>query len=636
METKNCPVYCKAEVVVCGGGTAGVFAAIAAAEQGKKVIIIEQFGSIGGSATNALVTPIMGTHIEGNPKCSYISKKVYDKLLKYNGVDVETGAKFDPLLLKIVLEELCIEAGVKLLYYTFIGDVLKEGNTIKGVVIVNKAGMQIVEGDIFIDTTGDGDVSVYAGAAFTKGNPETGKNQPISLRYTVGGIDIPAFGEFLESEIKRTGFNKYSAYIRPYYIGTAVTADDHWTFSEIFNQAIANGDLTEEDKIYWQTSMFPSRNDSICFNNPEFFVDVDGTDPEHLTKTQIEGKQRILKQLKFYKKYFKGFDNAYISEIAPMVGIRETRNITAEYVLTAQDLIGKQKFEDAICQSNYPVDIHGKGANLVNYNKPADDGKPYYEIPYRSLVVKGIDNLLVAGRCLGAEFLAESSLRVQHSVRSTGEAAGIAAAFALNKGILPRELDGKEVSSEMKRLGAVFAKLINPTEIVKMTADTISDANNASEPFEVVGRLNTKYENERWTSIEQLDAASYEVPSENFDIDYKEYIDSPDKAVFFYYTEENKRVGQMRLRKNKQEFVVIEDIQVLKEFRGKGIGTALIKRSTQWARENGLRGLKAKTQDNNLKACRFLARKGLQIGAVDSLVSKKSDEKIITWYFKIR
>lgn len=450
------PVYCRADIVVCGGGTAGAFAAIAAAEQGKKVLVVEQYGSLGGTATNALVTPIMHTHIDGNPQCSYISNKVRDRIYAYGGSDA-TGARFDPLMLKIVLEELCVEAGVKFLYHTYIADVVKDGSRITGIVVANKKGLQVVEADTFIDCTGDGDVSVLAGAEYTKGNPETGKCQPISLRYIVGGIDLAAVGKFFKSEIERTGVNA-GINPDPANIYAAVTGAGKWTLGDLFEQAIANGDLDEEDKLYWQAFNIPGRKDSIAFNNPEIFDDVDGTDPDHLTKAQLEGRRRIYRQLRFYKKYMKGFENAYIAEVAPMVGVRETRNIVAEYVLTAEDLLCRHKFEDAICQSNYPVDIHGKSLNFQSYGKPIDDGKPYYEIPFRSLVVKGIDNLLVAGRCLGAEFLAQSSLRVQHSCRASGEAAGIGAAFALDKKVLPRELDGKEVRAEMEKRGAVFKK----------------------------------------------------------------------------------------------------------------------------------------------------------------------------------
>ena len=203
---RELPTAYEADVVVCGGGTAGVFAAISAAESGKRVLIVEQFGSLGGSATNGLVTPLMHSHIAGDPACSYISLRLREKLKLYGGVD-GSGRAFDSTVLKLALEELCAEAGVQLLYHTFISDVLVENGVVKAVVAGNKSGTVVIAGDMFIDCTGDGDVSVLAGAQYAKGNPETGKNQPISLRYVVGGVDLTALGEFFKSELARTGVN---------------------------------------------------------------------------------------------------------------------------------------------------------------------------------------------------------------------------------------------------------------------------------------------------------------------------------------------------------------------------------------------------------------------------------------------
>lgn len=455
--TKQLEAKYSADVIVCGGGTAGVFAAVAAAERGQKVIIVEQFGGLGGTATFGLVTPLMHTHINGDPQCSYIVPKLNAKLFEMGALSAE-GRNFDPMGLKVALEALCMEAGVKILLHTFISDVIKDGDAIKGIVVSNKSGTFVIEGKMFIDCTGDGDVSVLAGADYTKGNPETGKCQPISLRYVIDGVDIAALGEFIKDKPAEVGINNACSYDKERgTVYMAVCRKGDWTLSYLFDQAIEAGDLAPEDKWYWQAFCMPGRPTSVAFNNPEFFDDVDGTDAEHLTRTQLEGKQRIYRQLKFYKKYLRGFDNAYIGEIAEMVGIRESRNIVTEYVLTAEDLLTKRKFDDAFCQSNYPIDIHGK--TLTNkYVAAVDDTKPWYEVPYGSLVVKGIDNLLVAGRCLGCEFLAQASLRIQPSCRSSGEAAGIAAAMALEEGVLPREIDGRNVRKTMEQEGAVYAK----------------------------------------------------------------------------------------------------------------------------------------------------------------------------------
>ena len=317
------PVYGNYDVVVCGGGTAGAFAAIAAADQGMSVLVIEQFGSLGGTATNGLVTPVMHTHINGNPQCSYIFDRLVARQKKYGGCN-DAGNMFDPLVLEVALEELCVESGAKLLYHTFVSDAVVENGAVTAVKIVNKGGEQLVTGKVFIDCTGDGDVSVLAGAGYTKGTPETGVCQPMSLRYLLGGVDIRKVGEFFESESARTGAKGASYDRREESVYAAVTANGEWALTDCFRRAIAAGDLEPEDEMYWQVFMIPGRADGLAFNCPEFFDHIDGTNPDDLTYSQIRGKKAILRQLAFYKKYMKGFENAYVAEIASMVGIRES------------------------------------------------------------------------------------------------------------------------------------------------------------------------------------------------------------------------------------------------------------------------------------------------------------------------
>ncbi len=452
------PIYAEAEVVVCGGGTAGVFAAIAAAREGRNTLLIEQLGALGGTATAGLTTPMMRSHINGNPQCSYLSRELHSKLLEIGAAN-EQGNEFDPTLLKVALEQLCIEAGVRLLYHTFIPEVVMENGSLRAVVIANKGGLSLVKGKIFIDATGDGDISVRAGAAFQKGNPETGSNQPMSLRYIIDGVDTIKLGEFFRLEAERTGVNAAASVSED---GTCVYAHcckgSPVTLTPIFEEAIANGDLSEEDHLYWQVFNMPGRYGSLAFNCPEFFVHIDGTNPEDLTIAQIEGKKRILRQLAFYRKYFKGFEKAYIAEIAPMVGVRESREIVTDYVLTAEDILNKRKFPDMFCQTNYPIDIHGKVLTNRYLTETPVDNKPWFEIPFRSLLVKDIENLLVVGRCLGAEFIAQSSIRIQPNARSSGEAAGIGAALALQTETSVHQIDGAAVCSIMKTRGAIYAE----------------------------------------------------------------------------------------------------------------------------------------------------------------------------------
>lgn len=446
----------EADVVVCGAGTAGSVAAVAAANEGKKVAVIEQFGAAGGSATLALVTPLMRTGIKGNPMCSYISQEINAKLVEYGGASGD-GTEFDPQMLSLVLEELLAHDNIKIFYHTFICDVLKSGDSIEGIIVHNKSGRGMISGKACIDATGDGDVSFLAKASFQSGDEETKKNQPVSLRYMLGGIDIGRFWNYMNSYKKP---EQREAYDPERNFHAAVTVPDRgWPLYPVFMEAIAKGDLTEDDAVYWQAFGVPGRKDTLAFNCPEFFDRTNGVDNEDLTFVQTQGKKAILRQLRFYKKYFPGFENSYISSIASMVGIRESRRIDTDYVLTAEDVLAHRKFDDGIAQSNYPVDIHGRKLKLVENKsgKPdIDNDKPYYEIPYRSLLVKGIDNLLVAGRCIGADFVAQSSLRVMPTCRAIGEACGIAASMSIDKNMSPHRIDGAHVRRYMIQKGAKF------------------------------------------------------------------------------------------------------------------------------------------------------------------------------------
>ncbi len=453
------PVYAEAEVVVCGGGTAGAFAAIAAANEGRSVLLVEQFGTLGGTATAGLTTPLMHTHIDGNPHSSYIYPLLQQKLLAMDAANPE-GNRFDPLLLGVALEQMCVESGVKLLYHTFIPEVVTENGRISAVVIANKAGLSLVKGKIFIDATGDGDVSVRAGAAYNKGNPETGKNQPMSLRYIIDNVDFAALNGFFREQIEKTGVDR-NAYANPNGLdmyADCCKSNPPVTLTAVFEEAVANGDLIPEDYLYWQAFGLPGRKGSVAFNCPEFFDRVDGTNPEDLTLAQVNGKKAVVRQLAFYKKYFKGFEDAYIAEIAAMVGIRESREIVTDYVLTAEDILCKRKFPDMFCQCNYPIDIHGAVLqNRYLVDEPVDS-KPWYDIPFGCLQVKDVENLLVCGRCMGTDFIAEASSRIQIVARSSGEAAGIGAALSLRDGVSVHQVDGAAVREIMVARGAEYAK----------------------------------------------------------------------------------------------------------------------------------------------------------------------------------
>ena len=440
------------DIAICGAGTAGAVAAIAAADQGKNVILIEQYGIPGGSATLSLVTPLMHIGIKGNPMCSYISDEINRRAVEC-GASVGKGDNWlDPMMLGIILEEMLMERKVKVLYHTTVVGAEKDANAISCVNIFNKSGHGKVYAKMFIDCTGDADLCALLDLPVLHGNEENGKNQPVSLRYILGGIDTDRFWAFYSE--KETG----APTPRPDQYCGAVTTNEKWNYAlrPLFYEAIEKGDLVYDDAVYWQFFTLPGRNDAIAFNCPEFFDLHDADDAENLTFVQLEGKKAILRQLKFYKKSIPGFENAYIAQISTMVGIRESRRAVTDHIVTNNECLAHKQFDDAICRSNYPVDIHGRKLNT--YEILEDSGKPYYEIPLRALIVKDVDNLLVAGRNLGAEFVAQSSIRVIPTCRAMGEAAGICACFAIDQGRTSLHgFDGALVREEMIRRGAKFA-----------------------------------------------------------------------------------------------------------------------------------------------------------------------------------
>ena len=440
-----------ADLIVVGAGTAGSAAAIAAADQGLKVLLVEQSGSAGGSGTIGLVTPLMSTHIKGNPMCSYVGQEINRRMVEL-GAALGDGSAFDPGMLVFVLEQMLLERGVNMLLHTTLSGVTLKDGRVDSLELITKAGKATASARVYVDATGDGDLCMLAGLPMLHGDEETGKNQPVSLRYVVGGVDKKAFAAFL---------NSLGANVTPEFMSGATTRGDGrtWPMDPVMDKAIAAGDLDYDDAVYWQFFSLPGREDCIAFNCPEFFDLHDADDPENMTFVQLKGKQRILRHLLFYRKYCPGFEKAYISAISAIVGMRESRRAVTDYVITAQDLLSHRKFDDAICQSNYPVDVHGRKLNCTNIASTNPDEKPFYEVPLRCLIVKGADNLMVAGRNLGAEFVAQSSIRVIPTCRAMGEAAGIAAAMACREtDVNLHTLDGAGVHAEMVRRGAIFAE----------------------------------------------------------------------------------------------------------------------------------------------------------------------------------
>ncbi|WP_119279599.1 FAD-dependent oxidoreductase, partial [Calidithermus roseus] len=283
------------------------------------------------------------------------------------------------------------------------------------------------------------------------GEAETGLHQAMSLRFMLGGVDSERLCAFLA----RHGQPQES----PRFMHFWMVWGRKSGLEPLFRQGVEEGLLLERDGDYFQGFSVPGQPGVISFNCPRLAAELnDGADAWTLSRAQIDGKEAIERLVRFLRRHFEGCERAFISSYAPMVGVRETRRIVGEYVLTLEDILYCKTFPDAICRNHYPVDIHTPRGQKLYHERSGD--LPYFkpdafhEIPYRSLIPLGLSNVLVPGRCASATFEAQSAIRVQQNCHSMGEAAGVAAAWCAARDVGVREIDGVELREALRRQGA--------------------------------------------------------------------------------------------------------------------------------------------------------------------------------------
>ena len=433
---KRLPVYGHFDVVVIGGGTAGAAAAISAAEEGLKTLVLEKNGSMGGTQTNGFAVPTMFNGIENNP-LTPVDNEINRRLAEMGAYELRPNndGYFNPVYMQMVLEQLLVEKGGKILYFTPVVDVVMDGKKIQYAVIYNNGGLQAVFAECFIDASGDAEVCRMSGAELTGGN-SAGLNQHVTLRFEVANVDHTRFKEQCQR-----------------------FREEGTLFRHFLEEEAKKGNLDPEYATTCQAFPVLGKPNCLSFNGPWVGERCENVaDPEIISEKMIAGRKQIYGVFSTYKKYAEGFENAYISAIAQTLGIRESRRVIAEYTLTVDDIFNHAKFPDGIGASNYHLDAHGEAnfsADFMAY-KPIDPAEHYYEIPFRSLIPKGIDNLLVVGRCAGTDFLAQSTTRIQHTCRYMGEAAGIACRLAIESKKAFRDVDGRLVRRCMANKGAVI------------------------------------------------------------------------------------------------------------------------------------------------------------------------------------
>ncbi len=455
IEQQAIPTIEDVDLLVIGGGTAGAIAGIAGGRQNLTTLVVEQFGFLGGTQTGALVTPMMPNQLDGKPLNGGIDAELNAWLNGQHQSGVwKDGNRgwFNPEHLKYALEHFSKLAGTHLLYYTMFEDAWVEDGVLKGCVVTNKSGRGLIMARRTIDASGDADVAYRAGVPFESGEGGSRRNQPFSVRFQLGNVDLGRFGEYLSSLGRSDVMDTAEGSIVP-LIHTAMIWGKGWTLEPVFRKAVEDGVLQESDGNYFQVFSMAGRPGELAFNCPRISHEVDGTNPFHLTRAQMRGREIIQRYVTFCRRYLPGCEESYLVMSAPMVGVRETRRIVGEYYLTADDVLGAKKFPDAILRNNYPLDIHRDPNDERQTVTKLPPGE-YHEVPYGSIVPQAVENLLVAGRCFSGSFEAQSSVRVQSNCRAMGEAAAVASALSLQKNIHPRSLDGGELRAMLVSLGA--------------------------------------------------------------------------------------------------------------------------------------------------------------------------------------
>jgi hypothetical protein len=442
---RDIPILMDVDIIVVGGGTTGPIAAAAAARRNKKVVLIERFGSLGGNLTLGLNTKPSGALVGGLPlELWNIARSTGaagdDYFAGTKTGKVKIASPCDPEIMKMLLTRLCTDAGVQILFETVVSRPVMEGKTVTGVVIEGKGGRSFIGAKVVIDCSADGDMAAGAGAPFIMGSGEGDgqtQMQPVGMYYTMSGVDvvelahwargsddipaqaIPANDEDLDYGLWLTGFNRT---IRAYREETGI-------------------DLPREN-ITLKTA------NGLMYVNATRVLGVDVFSPAEFSAAIVECYRQIEEYSRFLILKVPGFAKAKIAQISPVLGVRETRHVQGEYMLTADDVRGGATFPDSIAADVSAFDVHdAKGAD-VDFQ-----GLKPYELPYRCMVPLGVEQLLVAGRCISADHVAHGRSRNVPACMATGQAAGIAAAIAVDGNTTVRNVSIERVQAALRDAG---------------------------------------------------------------------------------------------------------------------------------------------------------------------------------------
>ena len=443
----------KYDVVVMGGGISGAMAAVAAASSGARTLIVESHGFLGGTLTANGVGPMMTFHAGEKLAIQGFTDQLIERLKRLGkspGHIFDTVGftysvtPFDAEAMKHELELMVTESGGEILYHTMLAGVKTENGRIVSITVCNKSGLSEIEGTVFIDGTGDGDLSVGAGAEFTKGRESDGAMQPMTLKMKMYNVDIPKVKEYIHAHPE--DFPLYNGDTSIIEKAPRLSVGG---FDSLFKEAKAKGEISipRENILFFETN-----NPGEVIMNTTRILGHDATDAMSLSRAEMVGRKQCRELELFVRKYIPGFENAVVESTGPNIGVRGSRQIKGVYTLTAEDLMEQRLFEDAIAHSGYPIDIHSPDGEGTKHQKLEWGGM--YSIPYSCMITESVRNLIVIGRCISATFEAQAAMRTTPTTGAIGHAGGVAASLAAKNGIDVQDVDIKEVQQLLKEQGA--------------------------------------------------------------------------------------------------------------------------------------------------------------------------------------
>jgi FAD-dependent oxidoreductase family protein len=436
---RHVPLYGEYEVAVLGGGPAGIAAAVASARAGRRTVLVERYGFLGGMGTAAGVTNFCGLYANVHGTMRRVVHGVASELLaridRLGGLNAPhlvlgkiLARAYDTAAYKIAADDLLVSQKVDLLFHALgAGVVMQDDARIDALLVETKAGRRAIRANIFVDCSGDGDLAAWAGAPFELGDEEGQLLYP-SMMFRLNGIDPDKAGEAwrtipsLMKKAEEAGTHRFprkGAIVRP-----------------------------QRSSIEWRVNFTQvSRADGRAIN---------GLDPDDLTKGEIEGRRQAIDAFEFLRTV-PGFEKSYIVDLPPQLGIRETRRVIGGYRLSGEDVLTCASFDDSIGVNGWPIESHIAGDVVFKF-PPIPQSRGFNELPYRMLVPERIDNLLVAGRCASMTHEGQSAARVSGACFAMGEAAGSGAALALSGNTIPRDIAFEKLQEALKQQGAFIGR----------------------------------------------------------------------------------------------------------------------------------------------------------------------------------